>query len=273
MVVPVLAQAKPVALMNESVAPKVNIAGTGISNITLSECIAIFDQWIQNGEKKRVSVTPVNCVVWADKNRDLQHIYNSADLTLCDGVPLIWASRFLGKEVLRGRVTGLDLLPAFTEHCYHHQYSMFFFGSSEKTLDTLRNKLSAQYPGIRIAGMYSPPFAEKFTDEENNKIIGLIRASKPDIVWVSLTAPKQDYWIYEMFEKMDTRVAIGIGGALEVMAGTIERAPKWMQRNGLEWFFRFCKEPKRMFKRYFIEAPEIFSLVLHQKKITKIPIK
>lgn len=252
--------------MNETVAPKVNIAGTGISNITLPECIALFDQWIQKGEKKRVAVTPVNCVVWADQHRDLQQIYNTADLTLCDGVPLIWASKFLGKEVLRGRVTGLDLLPAFTEHCYQHQYSMFFLGSSDQTLATLHQKLSQQYPGIRIAGMYSPPFAQKFSKEENEKMVALIAEARPDILWVSLTAPKQDYWIHELFEQLDTRIAIGIGGALEVLAGTIQRAPVWMQKAGLEWFFRFCKEPKRLFRRYFIEAPGIFSLLLRQKR-------
>src|SRR6187431_2645735 len=106
--------------MNETTATKINIAGTGISNITLTETIALFDQWISEGKKKRECVTPVNCVVWASENKNLQNIYNSADLTLCDGVPLIWASRFLGNGKLRGRVTGLDLLPAFTEHCYKH---------------------------------------------------------------------------------------------------------------------------------------------------------
>lgn len=252
--------------MNESIAAKVIIAGTGISNVTLPETLSILDEWISTGQKKRITVTPVNCLVWASKDNTLQSIYNDADLTLCDGVPLIWASRFLGKETLRGRVTGLDLLPAFTGHCYHKGYSMFFLGSSEQTLSVLRKKLSDQYPDIHIAGMYSPPFAEKFSAEENEKIIQLIHAAKPDILWVSLTAPKQDFWIYEHFNRLNTHIAVGIGGALDVMAGNIKRAPVWMQKTGLEWLFRFLQEPKRLFRRYFIEAPEIIPLLWRQKR-------
>jgi N-acetylglucosaminyldiphosphoundecaprenol N-acetyl-beta-D-mannosaminyltransferase len=118
--------------MNESVAPKVNIAGTGISNITLHETMDLFDVWIAAGEKKRVCVTPVNCVVWASKDSSLQELYNSADLTLCDGVPLIWASKLLAKkqtEILRGRVTGLDLLPQYIQRCYQKGHSQFFLGA------------------------------------------------------------------------------------------------------------------------------------------------
>ena len=251
--------------MNETIAPKINIAGTGISNVTLKETIAIFDQWIIENTKKRVCVTPVNCVVWANKNQELREIYNTADLTLCDGVPLIWSSRFLNKSILRGRVTGLDLLPDFTEHCYKKGYSMFFLGASEQTLTILRQKLEVKFPGICIAGVYSPPFAQKFSDAENQKIISIINQARPDIVWVSLTAPKQDYWIHEFLPELDTKIAIGIGGALDVMAGNIKRAPVWMQKNGLEWLFRFLKEPKRLFSRYFIEAPRIFPLLLKQK--------
>ena len=251
--------------MNETTAPKINIAGTGISNVTLSETILIFDQWIQGQEKKRVCVTPVNCVIWANENSILQNIYNTADLTLCDGVPLIWASRFLNNGTLRGRVTGLDLLPIFIEHSYTKGYSMFFLGAAERTIGILKEKLETKYPGIRIVGMYSPPYAKKFSESENQKIVSLVNDAKPDIIWVSLTAPKQDNWINEFFPVLNTKIAIGIGGALDVMAGNINRAPAWMQKNGLEWLFRFLKEPKRLFRRYFIEAPRIIPLVFRQR--------
>lgn len=251
--------------MNESAVPKVNIGGTGISNITLPETITLLDKWITEKNKKRICVTPVNCVVWAAKNQLLKDIYNSADLTLCDGVPLLWASRFLGKGRLRGRVTGLDLLPAFIERCYEKNYSMFFLGAAENVALQLQEKLERNYPGIRISGVYSPPYADKFSDEENQKIIQLINQADPDIVWVSLTAPKQDFWIYEYGSQLTSRITIGIGGALDVAAGRIKRAPVWMQRNGLEWFYRFSREPKRLFRRYFIEAPAIFGIVLKQK--------
>ncbi|GAC1400766.1 MAG: hypothetical protein NVSMB63_20100 [Sediminibacterium sp.] len=249
--------------MNHQTAPKINIAGTGISNVSLTDTMAIFDPWIQAGEKKRVCVTPVNCVVWASKNEALKEIYNTADLTLCDGVPLIWASRLLGNR-LKGRVTGLDLLPQYMEQAYKKNHSLFFLGAKEGVAELLKNKYEQQYPGIRIAGIYSPPFAERFSEEENNKIIRLVNQAKPDILWVSLTAPKQDHWIHEHLHELHVHVAIGVGGAFEVAAHTIRRAPAFMQRNGLEWLYRFSKEPQRLFRRYWIEAPLFIPLVIKQ---------
>lgn len=242
---------------------KVNIIGTGISNISLTETVALFNQWIEKGEKKRVCVTPVNCLLWSKDNSYLNQIYNTADLTLCDGVPLIWASRLLGQP-LKGRVTGLDLLPLYIKECYRNNYSMFFLGAKEGVAELLKEKCEADFPGIRIKGVYSPPFAETFSAEENAKMRAMINEARPDIVWVSLTAPKQDYWIYENLAYLDTHIAIGVGGAFEVSAGSISRAPEFMQKNGLEWLYRFLKEPKRLFRRYMVEAPRFIPLVLAQ---------
>lgn len=254
--------------MNESVAPKINIAGTGISNVTLGETMDLFDAWIKSGEKKRVCVTPVNCVVWASKDAALQALYNSADLTLCDGVPLIWASKLLAKnetQILRGRVTGLDLLPQYIARCAAQGHTQYFLGAKPGIGDLLKTESEKKFPGIQIKGVYSPPFAEEFEPAENEKMIALINAAAPDILWVSLTAPKQDRWIAQHFDRLNVKIAIGIGGAFEVAAGSIDRAPIWMQKNGLEWFYRFYKEPKRLFKRYVIEAPQFIPLLLQQK--------
>jgi N-acetylglucosaminyldiphosphoundecaprenol N-acetyl-beta-D-mannosaminyltransferase len=131
--------------------------------------------------------------------------------------------------------------------------------------DALKAKAEQLHPSIKIKGVYCPPFAAKFEKAENDKMMAAINAVKPDIVLVSLTAPKQDIWISENLEYLDTKIAIGIGGAFEVTAGLINRAPVWMQKAGLEWFYRFTQEPKRMFKRYFIEAPVFIPLVILQK--------
>jgi N-acetylglucosaminyldiphosphoundecaprenol N-acetyl-beta-D-mannosaminyltransferase len=245
--------------------PKINIGGTGISDITLSETMNLFDDWIFQKQQKRVCVTPVNCVVWANNNTDLKEIYNTADLTLCDGVPLIWASHFLGKEKLRGRVTGLDLLPQYIERCYQNNFSMFFLGAAEGVALEYKAQLEDKFPGIKIVGVYSPPFAGKFSTAENRKIIDLINTAKPDILWVSLTAPKQDIWIHQHYQQLHSYINIGIGAALDVAVGKFNRAPIWMQQNGLEWLYRFFREPKRLFKRYFIEAPTIVPILLKQK--------
>jgi N-acetylglucosaminyldiphosphoundecaprenol N-acetyl-beta-D-mannosaminyltransferase len=252
-----------------TVIPKINIGGTGISDITLAETLNLFDKWIEQKEQKRICVTPVNCIVWANKNQQLQQLYNSADLTLCDGVPLIWASRFLGKEILRGRVTGLDLLPQYIERCYQKQFSMFFLGAAEGVALEFKMQLETKYPGIKVVGVYSPPYAKQFSAEENQKMIDSINAAQPDILWVSLTAPKQDYWIEQHYQELTSTINIGIGAALDVAVGKFNRAPVWMQKNGLEWFYRFIKEPKRLFRRYFIEAPAFIPIILKQKFLNK----
>lgn len=250
-------------MMNQTTATKVNICGTGISNVSLAETMDIFDDWIIKGEKKRVCVTPVNCVLWANQNKELQDLYNTADLTLCDGVPLRWAASLLGSP-LKGRVTGLDLLPLYLERAAQRGHSMFFLGAKEGVADLLKKEAEKKYPGIKITGTYSPPFAEKFSEEENAKMVSLVNSVNPDILWVSLTAPKQDYWIDEQIGKLNVHIAIGIGGAFEVAAGIIERAPVFMQKAGLEWLYRFSKEPKRLFRRYLIEAPGFIPLVIKQ---------
>lgn len=249
--------------------PKINIGGTGISDITLEETMELFDQWIQEKTPRQICVTPVNCVVWAHQNKALQNIYNQADLTLCDGVPLIWASSFIGKQKLRGRVTGLDLLPQYIARAHQKNYRMFFLGAAPGVAAQYQAQLEAQYPGIQIVGTYSPPYANEFSAAENQKMVDMVNAAAPDIVWVSLTAPKQDFWIAQHLHQLKSTINIGIGGALDVAVGRFNRAPIWMQKNGLEWLYRFLKEPRRLFRRYFVEAPAILPILLKQKLANK----
>ncbi len=142
---------------------------------------------------------------------------------------------------------------------------MFLLGAKDGVGEQLKAHFESLYPDINIVGVYSPPFAEKFTDEENDRMISMINAVKPNVLWVSLTAPKQDYWIHENLPKLNVNVAIGVGGAFEVTAGIISRAPRILQRAGLEWFYRFINEPRRLFRRYMVEAPRFFPLILRQK--------
>ena len=243
---------------------KVNILGIQVSSITLETLLNEFKDAIQSNSKASVCITPVNSILAANKNAIVKTIYNNATYTLCDGVPVLWASKFLGTPIAE-RITGLDLLPSLLPFCFENKFSLFFLGASPGVGLSLKAKAEELYPGIHIKGVYSPPFANKFEQAENDKMIGLINEAKPDFVLVSLTAPKQDIWISENLHKLNTKIAIGIGGAFEVTAGLIPRAPHWMQVNGLEWFYRFYKEPRRMFKRYFIEAPVFIPLILLQK--------
>lgn len=242
----------------------VDILSVNISRLNLVETIHVFKRWIAANEKHRVCVTPVNCVLWAYEKAKLRELYNSSSMNLPDGVPLIWASRLFGKTI-KGRVTGLDLLPKFSSIGNEEKYRFFLLGAKEGVAEKLANYLKSRYRNLQIVGFYSPPFAERFSDEENQKIIAMINNAKPHVLWVSLTAPKQDFWIADNFDKLNVNVAIGVGGAFEVTAGIIKRAPLWMQVCGLEWLFRFIQEPRRLFKRYFLEAPKFIPLVFLQK--------
>jgi N-acetylglucosaminyldiphosphoundecaprenol N-acetyl-beta-D-mannosaminyltransferase len=138
--------------------------------------------------------------------------------------------------------------------------------------EELRLELQSLCPGVGVVRTFSPHYRNKFSDQENEEVIGKISDVRPDVLWVSLPAPKQDYWIYENFDKLDVNIAIGVGAAFDVIAGNIPRAPEWMQKAGLEWFYRFLKEPTRLFNRYIIEAPKFIPLVLRQvlkKKVTE----
>jgi N-acetylglucosaminyldiphosphoundecaprenol N-acetyl-beta-D-mannosaminyltransferase len=242
----------------------VNILSVHISKKNLKETTDLMCEWIDTKQKKRMCVTPVNCVLWAYRDERLRHVYNSSDLNLADGVPLIWASKLFGNKI-RGRVTGLDLLPEFARIAAQKKYSFFLLGAKEGVAQALANSLKQKFSELDIAGVYSPPFAERFSDEENKKMIEMINSVKPNVLWVSLTAPKQDHWIFEHLDKLNVNIAIGVGGAFEVSAGLIKRAPVWMQKAGLEWFYRFLQEPTRLFKRYFVEAPVFIPLVILQK--------
>ena len=244
--------------------PKHNILGIQVSSISMANLLADFAGFIRTGNKASVCITPVNSILAARKNAQVLSIYNNATYTLCDGVPVLWASRFLGTPI-EERITGLDLLPALLAFCATHNFSLFFLGASPGVGDALKAKAELLYPSINIKGVYCPPFAAQFEQEENDKMMAAINAVQPDLVLVSLTAPKQDIWISENLAMLNTKIAIGIGGAFEVTAGLINRAPLWMQKAGLEWFYRFMQEPKRMFKRYFIEAPIFIPLVILQK--------
>lgn len=244
--------------------PSSNLAGVPISKYNLTETLQLFCDFIDNKEKRRICVIPVNNIVWANKDSELMTLYNSSDMNLADGVPVVWASRFL-KDPVRGRVTGLDVLPEFSKISASRGYTSFYMGAKEGVAALLADNFSKKYPGLKIVGVYCPPFAKKFADSENEKIISLINTANPDILWVSLTSPKQDFWIAENFHRLNVRIAIGVGGAFDVCSGMINRSPLWMQRNGLEWFYRFLKEPRRLFRRYFLEAPLFFLLILKQK--------
>ena len=243
---------------------KVNILGVKVSNISNADLLNTLTNCIQQKQKVQVCITPVNSVLAAIKDPQVLNIYNNAEFVLCDGMPVKWASSFLNTPI-QERITGLDLLPDLVRLCDKNNFSVFLLGASPGVGDQLKEIIVKQYPNCKVVGVYVPPFMKVFSGEENDKMIAAVNDASPDILLVSLTAPKQDIWIAQNKHLLNASVQVGIGGAFEVMAGLAKRAPKWMQSLGLEWLFRFIQEPKRLFRRYFIEAPLFIPLVIKQK--------
>jgi N-acetylglucosaminyldiphosphoundecaprenol N-acetyl-beta-D-mannosaminyltransferase len=243
---------------------KVNILGVEITNISNSDLLASIAHHIKYREKKQICITPVNSVLSAFKNEQVKTIYNNADYVLCDGVPLKWAASFLRTPIVE-RITGLDLLPNLIGLCAKKDFSIFLLGASPGVGDKLKEVILNRYPHAKVVGVYVPPFMATFSADEDNKMIRAVNKAAPDVLLVSLTAPKQDIWIANNKEALNASLLVGIGGAFEVMAGLAKRSPLWIQKAGLEWFYRFMQEPKRLFRRYFIEAPIFIPLIFKQK--------
>jgi N-acetylglucosaminyldiphosphoundecaprenol N-acetyl-beta-D-mannosaminyltransferase len=242
---------------------KIDILGVHFSNLDEPQLVALLDNRIAEAQKTQVCFVPTNTILAARKSRYVMDVYNSADVVMCDGVPVQWASRLLGTP-LKQRLTGFDFFPHFIQHCVLKKYSIYFLGAKEGVAKQLAALYQSRYPGIRVAGYYTPPFAAAFSEEQNAVMRSDINAAKPDVLFVSLTAPKQDIWIHQQLEHLNVKLAIGVGAAFDSEAGSLKRAPILMQQMGLEWFYRFLQEPGRMFRRYFIEAPIFVPLVMFQ---------
>jgi N-acetylglucosaminyldiphosphoundecaprenol N-acetyl-beta-D-mannosaminyltransferase len=243
---------------------KVNILGVQVSSLTNEELLNTITNSITSKQFSQIAITPTNSIVAAYKEKEISEIYNKAEIVLCDGMPVKWASHFLGTPI-KERITGLDVLPNLVKLSSEKNFSLFLLGASPGVGNQLAKVIKEQYPNITIAGIYVPPFMKVFSEEENQKMVNAVNASNADIVLVSLTAPKQDIWIAQNRSALNPAVYIGIGGAFEVMAGIAKRSPIWMQNAGLEWLYRFIQEPQRLFRRYFIEAPVFIPLVIKQK--------
>jgi N-acetylglucosaminyldiphosphoundecaprenol N-acetyl-beta-D-mannosaminyltransferase len=256
--------------------PKVNILGTHINSIRNADLLDALAQvivdWRSNLEASsattQVCITPTNSILVARKQFKVKAIFNAAEWVICDGVPVKWAAGFLGTPIVE-RITGLDLLPDLIELAHKKSFSVFLLGASPGVAEQLKLKINAEFPNCQVKGIYVPPFMAVFSEAENKKMLDVVNQSQADILLVSLTAPKQDIWIAAHKHLLQVPLSIGIGGAFEVMAGLVPRAPKWMQTAGLEWLYRLIQEPKRMYKRYLIEAPLFIPLIIHQRLFKK----
>lgn len=246
-----------------SAVTRVKIAGVEVSAVNMGQALSVLESHIQQGERGYVCVSDAHSLMKASRSPQLGKVFSETVLTVPDGMPLVWAGRKAGAADM-GRVCGPELLPALLAAGVPHGWRSYFVGGREEVAEALRENLETAVPGVRIAGMCSPPFRE-LTQAEDEALVAEINAARPDIVWVGLGAPKQEFWMAEHRGALNAPLLIGVGAAFDMHAGNVRRAPLWMREHGLEWLFRLSLEPRRLWKRYLGTIPRFAFAVLREK--------
>ena len=250
---------------------RTNVLGVGISLINLPMALEQLDQWIARRDHQYVSVCTVHTVMECQRDDRLRRIVNTAGMVTPDGMPLVWLSRLAGHGYV-SRVYGPDLMLAALGASLPVGYSHFFFGGRDGVADRLARTMRERFPGIRIVGSVTPAFgtAEELCTPET---AALINQARPDIVWVGVSSPKQEFWMSCIRPLLEAPVLVGVGAAFDFHSGGIRQAPRWMQRSGLEWLFRLVQEPRRLWRRYLVDNPWfLFELARQRLGLKRYPL-
>ena len=247
--------------------PKCCILGVNIAAINMKWLLDFIVKNIKKLSGKYICVSNVHTTVMSYEDESYKNIQNSAILALPDGGPLSSVGRKRGFKEMQ-RTTGPDFMEEILKISVEKGYKHYFYGSTDETLNQMKEVLAKKYPGLNIVGMYSPPF-RALTPEEDAEIINKINDSNPDFVWVGLGAPKQEIWMYNHQDKIKG-LMIGVGAAFDFHAGNIKRAPKWMQNCNLEWFYRLMQQPKKLFSRYIKTNFKFIKLIMKEKNNEKV---
>jgi N-acetylglucosaminyldiphosphoundecaprenol N-acetyl-beta-D-mannosaminyltransferase len=227
----------------------------------IDDVLNIIEKWILLGGGQYVCVSNVHMCMEAYKDREFESIVNSAGLVIADGRPIVWGQRILGaKNAIQ--IRGMDLMLELCTFAQKQGFSVGFFGSSEKVLQNLCERLKDRFPDLLIDFQMSPPFRELEASEEDG-IVEMINFSNIDLLFVGLGCPKQEKWMSRMRDRVDC-VLVGVGAAFDFVAGTKKAAPKFMNKLGLEWFFRLFCEPRRLWRRYLLNNPMFIFLFIKQ---------
>tara|TARA_R110002074_G_scaffold316814_2_gene487297 strand:- start:9783 stop:10586 length:804 start_codon:yes stop_codon:yes gene_type:complete len=246
--------------------PRINVTHVlrvPVSLVNMSSAVNKITTWVKARDEHFVCVRDVHGVMQAQDDMELLKLHHEAGLVVPDGMPLVWIGKCRAGDVV-GRVSGADLVDALCAASLEGKLSHYFYGGKEGIADIMASLLSKKYPGLNVAGTYSPPFGNLSVDQDQ-AITQMIADTSPNIVWVGLSTPKQEFWMRDHVGRIPGATLIGVGAAFDFHAGRITRAPVWMQRNGLEWLHRLVSEPRRLWRRYILLAPMFVFLVLIEK--------
>ena len=245
----------------ETNAEAYHVLGVRVHAVQIPGVVSDMKDWI--AERRRghfIAVTGMHGVVEAHHDPAFRTVLNHADLVVPDGMPLVWLARIKG-HALKRRVYGPELMGTFCEQTSTKGYRHFFYGGAPGVADELAARFATRFPGVTPVGTYCPPF-RPLTEKEDMEVISIINRSRADVVWVGLSTPKQERWMFEHRDRLEAPVLVGVGAAFDFHTERIAQAPEWMRENGLEWLFRLLHEPRRLWKRYVVFGSEFTFCVL-----------
>jgi N-acetylglucosaminyldiphosphoundecaprenol N-acetyl-beta-D-mannosaminyltransferase len=250
---------------------RINILGVGLSAINMTQALEQMVAWIEMRQMAYIVVAPVYTLMVSQFNAVYREIVNRANMVTPDGMPLVFLTRWMGHPNVR-RVYGPDLMLAFSSLAATQGYTSFYYGGHAGVPDQLAEVLTHRFAGLKVVGTYSPPF-RPLDQDEKKQVIDMINAANPDVVWVGLGSPKQDFWVAEYRKELTAPILIGVGAAFDFLIGRRPQAPGWMQRYALEWLFRLYHEPRRLWRRYLIYNPLFVIFMLMQAVgLRRIPL-
>lgn len=238
---------------------RIEMMGCKIDNLSMEETLQAVEGFIRSGKPHQHVVVNVDKLVKASRDPELCQIINDCALVNADGMPVVWASRLLGKG-LKERVAGVDLFEALMARAAQKGWRVFLLGAREEVVSGVMNLYRQKYPNLPFAG-YRNGY---WKPEEEAGVVEQIRSANADLLFVAISSPKKEQFLGKYQAEMKIPFAMGVGGTFDVAVGKVKRAPRWMQKSGLEWFFRFLQEPRRMFKRYFIDDMAFFGLLIRE---------
>ncbi len=238
----------------------IELCGCTMNSISLAEVFDAIDERIRHRSPGYIVTPNVDHICSLQEDRIFQEAYRNAFLALPDGTPVMWAARLLGKP-LREKISGSDLIYWLSEYASRKGYSIFLLGAAEGVAAEAGRILQQQYPGLKVAGSYSPPMGFDESPAANAEVIRRLTEAQPDICFVALNTPKQDIWDYRNCEASGVPVLLGIGASLDFITGHQKRAPLWMQKSGLEWAYRLCSDPRRLWHRYLVRDSRFLVLL------------
>jgi N-acetylglucosaminyldiphosphoundecaprenol N-acetyl-beta-D-mannosaminyltransferase len=252
-------------------AARLVLGGVPVDRVTAAGALDRIEELVRAARGGAVFTPNVDHVVLASRDPELARAYAAVDLSLADGMPIVWASRLLGAP-LPEKVSGSDLVLPLVERAARRGWRVYLLGGAPGVAAQAAERLQARFPDLLLAGADAPRVTLAERDAEGDAALARLAAARPELVLVALGAPKQELWIHRNRAALAPAVAVGVGASLDFVAGRVRRAPRWMSRTGLEWLWRLGREPRRLWRRYLVQDPAFAAILWRElRALRRLP--